>query len=78
MGREKLSLNFDKSKTMELKTATKPELYSMKEKPLENLRSINYLCMTIDKKLRFVDNTRCVEKNSSNSKFLFAELATGY
>ena len=46
----------------------------MKERPLKNIKSIKYLGISIDKKLRFVEDTAHVEQKLIQFNELFCKL----
>ena len=59
----KFTLNTDKSKIIAFKTKNdRSDVFTMNGKPLENLSSLSYLGITIDKNIDFREHSKSVEK----------------
>ena len=71
----KLTLNKDKSKTITFKTKhDRNDVFTMNGKRLENLNSLSYLGITIDKKLCFREHSKRVEEKLVQFCGLFYKL----
>ena len=71
----KLTQNTDKSKAITFKTKhDRNDVFSMNGKRLENLNSLSYLGITIDKKLCFREHSKLVEEKLLQFSGLFYKL----